>query len=120
MDSRSSTFAPALHSTDRRALFVYGLWLRVVFVGMSLLAAGVAHLLAGPASPMPVLASLIGGGALTAFAWRRAGAALGRIDVAEATTGRSVSNDERPAGHRGTDSAPEPSIGRPATAGVLE
>jgi hypothetical protein len=81
MNSRSNGFTATVASRgDRVNLIVCGLWLRVVFVGMSLLGAGIAVLLDGAAVSAPVLASLGGGGLPAAFAWRRTRAALDRMD----------------------------------------
>jgi len=98
MDSRSNSFnAAAASRDDRVTLIVCGLWLRVVFVGMSLLGAGIAVLLEGATVSVPVIASLGGGGLLAAFAWKRARAALARIDSVAMAEEPPSADNARPA-----------------------
>jgi hypothetical protein len=56
-----------------------GLWLRAGFVGASALASGFVALFNGGATPAFVLATIVGGGALAAFAIRRGRQALNRL-----------------------------------------
>src|SRR6266496_1290189 len=60
-------------------LVASGLWLRAGFVGASALAGGFVSLFNGGATPAFVLVTIVGGGALAAFALRRARQALNQL-----------------------------------------
>ena len=72
------------HIRNDRLLIACSFWLRVGFVGASILFAGVLLLLNGEAKPMFALASALGGGLLAAFSWKRGRALLDRVDDADA------------------------------------
>ena len=120
MDYCSKTTRPVLHYPSRDAWYAFGLWLRVGIVAAGLLATGVAHLLERIDAPAPALGWLIGGGALTAFAWHRARAALSRLDRAEAMADRTPWKENPRGGHRPAGAAPETLFGLSAAATALE
>jgi hypothetical protein len=97
MDSRSNSIESVLPQTVRSAWYAFGLWLRLVIVGLGMLATGVALLLERFSSPAPGLAWLVGGGAFAAFSWRRCQTALARLHSAEETAG--ASDNLSPGGH---------------------
>jgi hypothetical protein len=100
MDSRSNTIEPVLHYPARGAWYAFGLWLRLVIVGLGMLATGVALLLERTSSPAPGLAWLVGGGAFAAFSWRRCQTALARLHIAEEPPGANdnpSNGDDAPA-----------------------
>ncbi len=64
--------------SDETALLVHGFWAGAGFVGLSVLASGVASYL--DASGLQAALCVIAGAALAAVSWNRAGAALDRVD----------------------------------------
>ena len=76
---------PALRKQAGRAAVVFGLWLRVGFVGAGTLVWGMSLLLDGAASPLSALALVGGGGALAALGWWRAVRALNSAEEAGGT-----------------------------------
>jgi hypothetical protein len=73
--------APDPRSTSGRTLFAYSLWLRAMLVGLLLGAGGAASLADGKPNAVAALAAILGGAALAAYSWRRATAALTRLDA---------------------------------------
>jgi hypothetical protein len=69
------------NSASWRAFVASGLWLRGGFVGASVFAIGLILLFTGEASALTALTCLVAGGAFAAFAWRRAWAALNRVEA---------------------------------------
>ena len=119
MESQLSSLRPVLHSRDRRAWYAFGLWLRVVLVGLGVMASGVALLLERSTGFTPASACLIGGGVLAAFASRRAGAALKRVDC-RVGTNPIASNDNLHTGHLGAVPTPVRLFGLSVDATALE
>jgi K+ transporter len=90
-----------------RALIVCSLWLRIGFVGASVLAAGLLKLWDGGWTWVWALPLAIAGGVLTAASWRRGRIALDHAEWASATSaGETVAS---------TVSAHPPQTGRGAT-----
>ena len=77
---------PALRPKVTRALIECGLWVRVMFIGASGVAAGLAQLLDGEGRPLSALALILGGGAVTAASWWRGRTVLDTADQAAAVT----------------------------------
>jgi hypothetical protein len=71
-------YAPGLSREEWRAISASGAWSTLGFVGASLLGAGLLFVTQGGATLGSAL--VLAGGALAAYAWRRAWAALARID----------------------------------------
>ena len=80
MNSQTSKAVSSNDSTDRRAWFALGLWLRAGLLGVAAFVTGFALLYCGTTPLMLAFGSLIGGGALAALAWRNARAALACMD----------------------------------------
>ncbi len=70
---------PAARGSDETALFAHGVWMGLGFVGSSLLAGGVATCFAAPG--LSAALSIVAGTVLAIVSWRRAGAALSRVDA---------------------------------------
>jgi hypothetical protein len=117
-DMQSYITRPVLRPSERSTWYAFGLWLRVVFVGMAALATGVAQLLerSHAHAPVPALTWLIGGGVLAAFAWHRAHVALQRLGDAETTAERTASADNLRASHHRVSGTGAGLFGLPATA----
>ena len=79
--SSSPPFRAALSADERRAMVRCGLWLRGAFVAASLVAIGIADLVAGDGHPGWSLLLVAASVPLTVIAWRRARAAIGRADA---------------------------------------
>ena len=90
MYDRTSTLSPAMSLTGGRAFAAFGLWLRVLIAAAGLVAMGVTLLFGGASSVAAILTFLVGGGLFALLAWRRASAALVRIDRNEATVERAM------------------------------
>jgi len=73
--------APDPRPRNQHTLLAYGLWLRLALVGILLVTGGAASLADGEPNALAALGASLGGVALAAFAWRRAAAALARIDA---------------------------------------
>ena len=73
--------APDPRPRNQHALLAYGLWLRLALVGVLLVTGGAASLAARAPNALAALGASLGGVALVAFAWRRAAAALARLDA---------------------------------------
>ena len=73
--------APDPRPRNQHALLAYGLWLRLALVGILLVTGGAASLADGEPNALAALGASLGGAVLAAFAWRRAAAALARMDV---------------------------------------
>ena len=86
---------PELHGPTGRALLACGLWMRLGFIGASGVAVGVIQLFGNEGSPLAALAFVLGGAALAAVSWRRAHAALSKVDVPGAETAPSASSGAR-------------------------
>ncbi len=84
MESYYLRVAPLRNSEHASALMASALWLRLAFAGACGFAAGLALLFGGEPSMLLALGLIAGGGAGAVFAWRRAVAALDRIDAVEA------------------------------------
>jgi len=80
----------ALRQESRRALFAYGLWIRIGFVGASGMLAGLLLLFDGESTAGRALLVLVGGAVLGAMSWWRVRAGLALLDGAE-TGGPDVS-----------------------------
>ena len=65
---------------DDRALVATTFWLRVGFIGVSVMAVGLIHLLESDAHGLSALALAVSGGALTIASWRRGWTILARAD----------------------------------------
>ena len=65
---------------DERALVATTFWLRVGFVGVSVMAVGLIHLLESDAHALSALALAVSGGALTIASWRRGWTMIARAD----------------------------------------
>jgi hypothetical protein len=63
-----------------RALVACDLWLRLGFVGIVVLGAGLLQLAGGDLQPLTGMALAVAGGGLAWFSWRRAWGLLDRID----------------------------------------
>jgi hypothetical protein len=74
---------PGANSEHTGALMASALWLRLAFAGASGFAAGLALLFGGESSILFALGLAGGGSAVAVLAWRRAVAALDRIDATE-------------------------------------
>ena len=70
-----------LRSESGRALAKSGMWMIVGYVGVSVLALGLAWLLHGERNPLSGLALLLAGGALALHGWRSGYRVLDRIDA---------------------------------------
>jgi len=114
MDYRSNSATPILFRTVRNSWYVFGLWLQFVIVGVGMLATGVALLVGRVHQPAAALVWLIGGGAVTAFAWRNSAAALGRLHRAEERAEGAESNDNLRTRHNRLGSIAATLFGRPA------
>lgn len=75
-------FAPDPYSPAFRAVVASSLWLRMGFVTLSVAAIALILLATGDATPGIASSTAVAGGAVTAFAWRRARAILDDIDAA--------------------------------------
>jgi hypothetical protein len=71
-------------NNTRRALFVYGLWLHIGYVGTVALAAGLLQLLDGESQWLSALALVFFGCMLAAASWRRGLTALEDAEPASA------------------------------------
>ena len=71
---------------DDHALVATTFWLRVGFVGVSVMAVGLIHLLESDAHALSALALAVSGGALTIASWRRGWTMLARADPAPVET----------------------------------
>lgn len=82
MEARSANTQPIreLSVRARYALVASGLWLRIGFIGVSGVAAGLLQLTNGDVRPISALALAIGGGVLAMSSWWRAGAVLESAD----------------------------------------
>lgn len=76
MHSKDHSLAPRSHEA---ALIAHGAWAVTGFIGLSVLATGIATRL--EASAMRTALYVIAGAALAAVSWYRAGTALDRVDV---------------------------------------
>jgi hypothetical protein len=90
MYDRTSTLSPAMSLTGGRAFAAFGLWLRVLIAAAGLVAMGLTLLFGGASSVPAIVTFLVGGGLFALLAWRRANAALVRIDRNEATVERAM------------------------------
>jgi hypothetical protein len=73
-------YAPGLRRDEWRAISASGVWSTLGFVGASVFGTGLFLVTQGGTGVGGALAFVLAGGALAAFAWRRAWAALARID----------------------------------------
>ena len=80
----SAQHPSAGHGENDRLLIACSFWLRVGFVGASILVAGLLLLFNGEAKPLLAMASAAGGGLLAAVAWKRGRVLLDRVDGADA------------------------------------
>jgi hypothetical protein len=83
----------------RRAWYGFGLWLRVLIIGVGAAATGVALLLERTSALTPAVGYLVGGAILTAFAWLRGAAALRRVDGPHEAGNLSASTGQPQATH---------------------
>ena len=104
---------------SRRAWYAFGLWLRVVIIGVGVVATGFAHLFDRTATVASALAWLIGGGVVAAFARYRASAALGRVGRSEEAA-KVASNDGLRVEYRAAPAASDSLAGLSQPATVLE
>jgi hypothetical protein len=72
----------------RRAWVAFGIWLRVVVLGIGAMATAVGTLIERNGASAKALLMLAAGSALAAFAWYRASSALRRVTYATASTER--------------------------------
>jgi hypothetical protein len=75
---------PKLDAPTRRAMLACGLWMRLGFIGASLVAVGVIQLFDGETSALSALSFVAGGAVLAALGWRRAHAALASLGQVDA------------------------------------
>jgi hypothetical protein len=73
-------FNPDYRNASWRAFVATGLWLRVGFVGASVLAIALITLFTGEASPVMALAGVVAGGMVAAYSWRQSWVVLNRAD----------------------------------------
>jgi hypothetical protein len=71
---------PELDGKAGRALVACGLWMRLGFVGASVVAVGLIQLFGSETSPLSAFALAASGAALAVLSWRRAHAALSKSD----------------------------------------
>ena len=76
LDSKS----PPDRSESWSALLASGFWLRVGFIGASVLVIALIMLFNGEASPVDALMGMVAGGVIAASAWRRSWVILSRVD----------------------------------------
>jgi hypothetical protein len=81
--------ATAAHRRARRALIVWGLWLRAALVGVAALIAGPMLAFTGDIRPLSALALVIGGGLLAALSWSRLRTHLDGADAPDADAARA-------------------------------
>jgi hypothetical protein len=86
MNIRTTRYVNTLPTPLRPAWIAFGIWLRVVIVGVGVLATAVGLLLERNGAPAKALLLLAAGAALTALAWHRTSRALRRITCATAST----------------------------------
>ena len=70
---------PKLDIPTRRAMLACGLWMRLGFLGASLVAVGVIQLFDGETSALSAFSFVAGGAVLAVLGWRRAHAALASL-----------------------------------------
>ncbi len=75
-----------LRSETGRALTTCGIWMLAAYAGASTLLIGLLRLIHEESAPSSALTLMLAGGALAAFAWRRAYRVLDRIETARAAT----------------------------------
>ena len=73
--------APDPRTASGRTLFAYSLWFRAVLTGLLVSVGGAASVVEGAPNVLAALAAILGGAALAAYSWRRAAAALARLDA---------------------------------------
>jgi hypothetical protein len=103
-DYRMTTLtATGAHRRARRALIVWGLWLRAGLVGLAALVAGPLLGFNGDIRPASALALVLGGSTLAALSWSRLRASLVQADAPQ--SGRATARHG--AGDRGDRQGPE-------------
>ena len=103
-DYRMTTLtATGAHRRARRALIVWGLWLRAGLVGLAALAAGPMLAVNGDIRPTSALALVLGGSMLAALSWSRLRGALVQPDAPQ--SGQATARHG--AGDRGGRQGPE-------------
>ena len=75
---------PKLDTATRRAMLACGLWMRLGFIGASLVAVGVIQLFDGETSALSAFSFVAGGAVLALLGWRRAPAALAPLSHVDA------------------------------------
>lgn len=73
---------PKLDTLTRRAMLACGLWMRLGFIGASLVAVGVIQLFDRETSALSAMSFVAGGALLAVLGWRRAHAALAPLGSA--------------------------------------
>jgi hypothetical protein len=86
MNIRANRYMNVLPPTLRPAWVAFGIWLRVVMVGVGVIATAAGLLIERHGSSAKALVLLAAGSALTALAWHRTGRALDRVNYATAST----------------------------------